>query len=415
MPLAFSPARVGPLVSLVGMLFALLGLVLPLNGNEAQGIVGQGTVDLVMILVLLAALAGLSFSAAAFFWPHSPLLRGLGLLAASVGLLAQLDVLLTAALNTGVTLDNFPRLVSLLSQPGFLFSIFWLPMLGFLLGGWAITLGTRDGEHHLEVPLHRKPVSASRNTDPPARETQTRRRWGRKEPRFRELPAQESWWRIGRRQILAMIVGVLICSVLSNLSIFWEGPGETNFQTVSPAVVLAVFLGIAYGPWVGLVSGGMGSVLNALIGTLAHFPLWVLSNYGMLNSPPLDTARPPISWPLVVGSALVGFLAGLPLLGTPGRDRTVWSVLAVTIRSALAIVVGFVLMVVLAGVGQPAARPLVDIQGSLAGEALPTLLVGLLLLPLLFPFLPGGAGGRSEGKAFLEGAPGEPEEDSTSR
>ena len=41
MSLAFSPARVGPLVSLVGMLLALLGLVLPLNGNEVQGIVGQ--------------------------------------------------------------------------------------------------------------------------------------------------------------------------------------------------------------------------------------------------------------------------------------------------------------------------------------------------------------------------------------
>jgi hypothetical protein len=65
-------------------------------------------------MVLLAALAVLGFSAAALFWPLSPQLRGLSLLAASVGLLAQLDLLLTAALNAGGTLDNIPQLVSFL-------------------------------------------------------------------------------------------------------------------------------------------------------------------------------------------------------------------------------------------------------------------------------------------------------------
>lgn len=413
MPCSFSFARPGPLISLLGGFLALLGLVLPVI-SEVQGMIGQGTVDLLVLLALLAALAVLSFSAAALYFPLSPLLCGPGLLAASVGLLAQLDVFLTLALNTGVTLDNLPRLVSLLFQPGFLFWIFWLPCLGFLLSGWGNALGARESEQHPGISLHRHHVSASRSTDPPARETQTRRRGRRKEARFRELPALESLWRIGRRQVLAMIVGVLICSVLSNLSIFWEGPGETNFQIVYPAVVLSVFLGIRYGPWVGLVTGGIGSMLNTLIGPLAHLPFWVLSNYGMLNSSPLDLTRPPFSWPLVVGSALVGFLAGLPLLGTPGRGLTVRSVLAITIRSMLALVVDFTLIVALADAGRPAAHLLSDLQGSLAGEAIPTLLVTVLLLPLLFALFPVGTGGKSEVQAFLERAPREPGKDSTS-
>ncbi|HEX4202850.1 MAG TPA: hypothetical protein VHZ51_01340, partial [Ktedonobacteraceae bacterium] len=402
MPLSFSFARLGPLVSLLGGLLALLVLVLPPGFSEIQGIVGQGTVDLLVLLALLAALAVLSFSAAALFFPLSPLLRGLGLLAASVGLLAQLDVFLTAALNTGMTLDDLPQIVSVLSSPAFHWWIALLPFLGFLLSGWGIARGAPEGEQRPAVSLHRHHVSASRSTDP---------------------PTQENPWQIGRRQILAMIVGVLIYSVLSNLSILWDGPGETNMQTVFPAIVLSVFLGIRYGPWVGLVTGALGSVLPSLIGTLAHLPLWVLSNYAALNSVPLDLTRPPLSWPWVVGSALVGFLAGLPLLGTPGREMTVRSVLAITIRSTLTLLVAFALMVVLAEVGllfrcafsadstfveacrRAAARPLSDLQGTLASEALPTLLVTVLLLPLLFTLLPAGSGGESVVAALPEGAP----------
>ena len=380
MPLSFSFARLGPLVSLLGGLLALLGLVLPPGFSEIQRIVGQGTADLLVLLALLAALAVLSFSAAALFFPLSPLLRGLGLLAASVGLLAQLDVFLTGALNTGATLDDLPQLVFVLSSPAF---HWWIALLlGFLLSGWGIARDAPEGEQRPAVSLHRHHVSASRSTDP---------------------PTQESPWQIGRRQILVMIVGVLISSVLSNFSIFWEGPGETNFQTVYPAVVLSVFLGIRYGPWVGLVTGGIGSVLNTLIGTLAHLPFWVLSNYAALNSVPLNLTRPPLSWPWVVGSALVGFLAGLPLLGTPGRETTVRLVLAMTIRSTFALMVGFALMVVLAEVVRPAARPLSDLQYNLAGEALPTLLVTVLLLPLLFTPLPAGSGGESVVAALPEG------------
>lgn len=406
MPLSSSFARLGPLVSLLGGLLALLALVLPPGFSEIQGIVGQGTADLLVLLDLLAALAVLSFSAAALFFPLSPLLRGLGLLAASVGLLAQLDVFLTGALNTGMTLDDLPQIVSVLSSPGFHWWIALLPFLGFLLSGWGIARGAPEGEQRPAVSLHRHHVSASKSTDP---------------------PMQESPWQIGRRQILAMIVGVLISSVLSNLSLLWEGPGETNIQTVFPAIVLSVFLGIRYGPWVGLVTGGIGSVLTSLIGTLAHLPRWVLSNYAALNSVPLNLARPPLSWPWVVGSALpwvvgsalVGFLAGLPLLGTPGREMTVRSVLAITIRSTLTLLVAFALMVVLsevglATVGRAAARPLSDLQSSLAGDALPTLLVTVLLLPLLFTLLPAGSGGESVVAALPEEAPGELEEDSTS-
>ena len=93
---------------------------------------------------------------------------------------------------------------------------------------------------------------------------------------------------------------------------------------------------------------------------------------------------------------------------------TVRSVLAITIRSTLTLLVAFALMVVLAEVGRAAARPLSDLQYNLAGEALPTLLVTVLLLPLLFTLFPAGSGGESVVAALREGAPGEFGEDSTS-
>jgi hypothetical protein len=417
MPLSFSSARVGPLVSFIGGLLALLSLVLPLDafgmGYEVQGMVGQGTVDLVVVVVLLAALGVLSFSVAAFFSPRSPMLRGLGLLAASVGLFAQLNVVLIVAMNIGLTLENLPQLFSLLSQPGFLFAISWLPLL-FLLSGWGITLGAPVGEPRGGVPPHRVSVSASASGEPSARETPTSRRRRGREPGIRELAEKQNPWRIGRRQIIAMIVGVLLYSMLSNLFLLWEGPGESNFEIIAPEVVLALFLGIASGPWVGLVTGGIGSILKTTLGTLAHLPLWILSNYALLNSPPLVVSRPLISWPFVVGNALVGFLAGLPLLGTPRRDMTVRSVLATTIRSALAVTLSSTLMVVLSESGQPGTHLLLAIQSNLTSTLLPTLLVALLLLPVLLALLPGGTRGKSEGEAVSDGAPGEPGEDSNS-
>jgi len=344
-------------------------------GNEWGGVVWQGIVDPMVALVLLAALVVLGLSAVALFRPHSPVPAGLCLLAASVGLLAQFYIILDSFINAGATLITLPQLFSLLASGLLLWSL-WLPLLGFLLSGGAMALAALKAEQRLR---EREEGGLSSQE---------------------EVDEQENVWGIGKRHILAMIVGVLLYSVLSNLSIFWEGPGEGNFERVFPAAVLVLFFGVVYGPWVGLVTGGIGSFLNNVISTLAHAPYWMLTNYGTLNSFPLDTSHPHVYWPLVAGNALIGFMAGLPLFGTTRRNKTVHSLLAVMLRSALSIVVGISLMVILYDIGQPVAMTLLDIQSSFTYEIVPTLLVVVLLLPLLLVLAPVRTTRRRESQTF---------------
>ena len=394
-----SSTRVGPMMGLVGSTIVCIVFFLPLGsfGSEWDNIAWQGIVDPMVVLVLLAALALLGFSAAALFRTSSPVLSGLSLLAASVGLLAQLYVLLAGSMNMGLTLTNLPRLFTFLGSGLFLWGG-WLPLLGFLLSGCGIALSAMKDEWQAGVSLQRDHLPAFLGTEQSASETQPGERAGGRQPGSQVLDEKENVWSIGRRHIMAMIVGVLIYSVLSNLYIFWEGPGEGNFEIVFPAIVLVLFFGVVYGPWVGLVTGGLGSFLNNSIGTLTHTSYWMLSNYGTLNSVPFDASHPRIYWPLVVGSALVGFMAGLPLFGTVGWDKTIRSLLAVMMRSALGIVVGISLTVVLYQVRLPVEMTLllINIQGSFTYETIPTLLVVVLLLPPLLVLFPSRTTRRRE-------------------
>lgn len=373
-----SSARIGPIIGLVGSIIVLICYYfwLPLSSlvSEWNGTPWQGYVDPMVVVVLLAALAVFGLSVAAVFRPHSPALGGMGLYAASVGLLAQLYIFLYSFMDGGGTFMNPPQLFTLLVS--FVFGGAWLLLLGFLLSGGAMAMIALKAEQ------------------------QTRARAEGSQSSQEEVNVQESVWSIVKLQILAMIVGVLLYSVLSNIFILWEGPGEGNIVTVFPAVVLVLFFGVIYGPWVGLVIGGIGCFLNNAISTLAHAPYWMLTNYGTLNSVPLNASHPHVYWPLVIGDALIGFMAGLPLFGATRQDKTVRSLLAVMLRSALSIAVGMSVTAILYNVGQPVAMTLLGIQGSFTSEIVPTLLVVVLLLPLLLVLASARITHRRESRIF---------------
>jgi len=257
---SFLSARVGPILGLVGSSIVLIYYFsLPLDSlvSEWDGTPWQGSLDPVVVVVLLAALAVLILSVVALFLPHLPVLGSLGLYAASVGLLAQLYSFFYSFMEFGATLTNLPRLFSFLVS--ILFAGWWLLLLGFLLSGGAMALTAIKAEQQAGVTLHRDHQPAFPGTEQHANETPARERGGRQS--IQEVDEKESVWSLDQRHILAMIVGVLLYSVLSNLSILWEGPGEANIVAVSPAVILVLFFGIVYGPWVGLVTGGIGSFL----------------------------------------------------------------------------------------------------------------------------------------------------------
>lgn len=374
-----SSARIGPIIGLVGSIIVLICYYfwLPLSSlvSEWNSTPWQANIDPMLGIVLLAALVVFCLSLITVFRPHSPALGGMGVYAASLGLLAQLYIFLYSLISDGGALTNPSQLFSLLIS--FVFAGGWLLLLGFLLGGGAMALVA---------------LKAERRTSARAEESQSSQE---------EVNVQENVWSIGKLQILAMIVGILLYSVLSNIFIWWEGPGEYNIVTVFPAVVFVLFFGITYGPWVGLVIGGVGCFLNNAISTLTHAPYWMFTDYGALNSLPLNAPHPHVYWPLVVGDALIGFIVGLPLFGATRRDKTVRSLLAVMLRSALSIVVGLSVTSILYSVGQPVAEIRLGFQSDLTSETVPTLLVVVLLLPLLLILAPAKNIHRRESRIFL--------------
>ena len=232
---SFLSARVGPMIGVVGSSIVLIYyFLLPLNSlvSEWDGTPWQGTIDPMVVVILLAALAVLILSVVALFLPHSPVLGGLGLYAASVGLLAQAYIFLNSFINDGGTLANLPQLFSLLVSVEFAGA--WLLLPGFLLSGGAMAMTAIKAEQQAGATLHRDYLPTFPGTEHPANETQVRERMGGRPSSQEEGDEQVNVWSIGRRHILALIVGVLLYSVLSNLYIFWEGPGEYNISNRVP-------------------------------------------------------------------------------------------------------------------------------------------------------------------------------------
>src|SRR5581483_770767 len=83
-----------------------------------------------------------------------------------------------------------------------------------------------------------------------------------------------------------------------------------------PAIVIPLFFGAVFGPWVGLFTGGIGNLLGDYV-----------SGYG-------------VYWNWDVGNGLLGFIAGLTLLRTWGNYKTTRSIVIAEIFSAVGIIVG---------------------------------------------------------------------------
>jgi serine/threonine protein kinase len=81
------------------------------------------------------------------------------------------------------------------------------------------------------------------------------------------------FWRISKHQVPSMIVGVLLSSILSNLVllIHLQPPGGNELFWILPALVIPLFFGVVYGPWVGLVTGGLGYFLGNYISLAIHW------------------------------------------------------------------------------------------------------------------------------------------------
>ena len=160
-------------------------------------------------------------------------------------------------------------------------------------------------------------------------------------------------WSIGRRQAVAMIAGIALYAATSDIQ-----PPSVGNVALHPAIVIPLFFGAVFGPWVGLFVGGVGNFIGDLISYHNFF------------------------WNWDIGSALIGFIAGLAMLYTFGRYRSIRPIVIAEIFSAVGIIVG---------IGFAAYNDIwvsklsfsTATVGELVPAAKPDLINGLILLPIL--------------------------------
>lgn len=171
-----------------------------------------------------------------------------------------------------------------------------------------------------------------------------------------EERAPSKIWNVGVPQIVYMALGAALYGGLSWLtnSLSLPSAGNVSFR---PGIVIPIFFGAVFGPWVGLFSGGVGNLIGDYI-----------SGYG-------------IFWNWDIGNALIGFVAGLAVLATWGRYRNTRAIVIAEIFAAVGVVVG---------IGFAAYTDIWVSKytiGAATSEFLPAagsdLINGLILLPIL--------------------------------
>ncbi len=200
---------------------------------------------------------------------------------------------------------------------------------------------------------------------------------------------QASTWHVGRREVIAAILGVLFYGLLSHASLIVLISSGTP-DVFLPALLIPVLFGVIYGPWVGLVVGGFGFLLGDYIANawLANF-VWD-NGYifaGNFFGGALVNFRDLVGWngiPGYMANALVGMVAGFATAGPRRRFNDVYLLASISVISAISITAAIAIVVY-------SAVPIYNSTYYSFGQAtvafldtaLPNLLVALVLLPLL--------------------------------
>ena len=111
-------------------------------------------------------------------------------------------------------------------------------------------------------------------------------------------------WSIGRRELIAMNVGVLLYAMITGITSF-ANLGEAIGGDIRPGIAIPIFFGFAFGPVVGFVVGALGNFIYDAFAGWIHFPpnpstgSWITDiMVGFL-----------LNWE--IGNGLIGFVPGL--------------------------------------------------------------------------------------------------------
>lgn len=121
-------------------------------------------------------------------------------------------------------------------------------------------------------------------------------------------------WSIGVRHVVFMALGAALYAGLSYVTNTLQLPGASNVS-LRPAIVIPLFFGSVFGPWVGLFTGAVGNSINDLL----QGGFW---------------------WNWELGAGLIGFIPGLVLYFTRGRYNNALRIILAEIFSVIGLVVG---------------------------------------------------------------------------
>ena len=167
---------------------------------------------------------------------------------------------------------------------------------------------------------------------------------------------EKKMWQFGTREVVYAAIGAALYGVLSWVTNFLALPAAGNIS-LRPAVAIPMFFGIAFGPWVGFLSGFIGNVLGDF-----------LSGYGFW-------------WYWDLGNGIMGLIPGLIWLNIKSfRDMNsiLKAELFVILGAAIGMLVPSLLEIPLSGI---------DINTAIVGYWMPAtisnVINGLILVPIL--------------------------------
>jgi len=163
-------------------------------------------------------------------------------------------------------------------------------------------------------------------------------------------------WGIGVRQIVFMALGAALYAGVSYATNTLQLPGASNVS-LRPGIVIPVFFGVVFGPWVGLFTGAVGNIIN-------------------------DLLTGPLYWNWDLGNGLIGFVAGLSMYITFGRYRSIRGIIIAEAIGIVGIIVGLG-FAAYTDIWVSALTPVAATVTEFVPATIPDIILSLILLPIL--------------------------------
>ena len=186
---------------------------------------------------------------------------------------------------------------------------------------------------------------------------------------------ERATWRIGRRELYAMVGGAVLYAVLCWLTNIFQLKAAADLQ-VRPGVSVPIFFGFVFGPVVGFVTGALGNFMADLASGLLPYPPAV-----PMGRPVFDLLRSHLL-NFQIGNGIMGLIPGIAAL----YYRRYFS-LRDQLRALAVAALGVVVGMAFASFSHMLVDPTVDVNGALHQYLIPIARVNLVNSLIVVPIL----------------------------